>query len=93
MHLWCGIVQNSSVCRGGFRGGGGGGGGRSGPPLSYMKNDIMHTIIYAAFCKSVDRNVTILAYASFSATATFYKFIPYLNQTELICKMVVNKCL
>ena len=26
--------------RGGFRGGG----------LSYMKNDIMHTVIYAAFC-------------------------------------------
>ena len=29
------------------RGGGGGGGGGSGPPLSYMKDDIMHT---AAFC-------------------------------------------
>ena len=39
--------------RGGFRGGGGGGGGGSrgsGPPLSYMKNDVMHTVIYAAFC-------------------------------------------
>ena len=32
-------------------GGGGGGGSRgSGPPLSYMKNDVMHTAIYAAFC-------------------------------------------
>ena len=31
--------------RGGFRGGGGGGGSRgSGPPLSYMKNDVMRTI-------------------------------------------------
>ena len=33
--------------RGGFRGGGSRG---SGPPLSYMKNDVMHTVIYAAFC-------------------------------------------
>ena len=24
--------------------------GGSGPPLSYMKNDVMHTVIYAAFC-------------------------------------------
>ena len=35
---------------------GGGGGGDPGgpdpppPPLSYMKNDVMHTVIYAAFC-------------------------------------------
>ena len=38
--------------RGGFRGGIGGGGGcrESGPPLSYMKNDVMHTVIYVAFC-------------------------------------------
>ena len=35
--------------RGGFRGGGGGSRG-SGPPLSYIKNDVMHTVIYAAFC-------------------------------------------
>ena len=34
--------------RGGYRGGGGSRG--SGPPLSYMKNDVMHTAIYAAFC-------------------------------------------
>ena len=26
-----------------------GGGGRT-PPLSYMKNDVMRTVIYAAFC-------------------------------------------
>ena len=42
------------LLRGGFRGGGGGGGGGgpggSDPPLSYMKDDIMHTVIYAAFC-------------------------------------------
>ena len=33
-------------------GGGGGGGGVQGArtPLSYMKNDVMHTVIYAAFC-------------------------------------------
>ena len=31
-------------------GGGGGGSRGSGPPLSYMKNDVMHTVIYAAFC-------------------------------------------
>ena len=32
-------------------GGGGGGGSRgSGPPLSYMKNDVMSTVINAAFC-------------------------------------------
>ena len=37
--------------RGGFGGGGGGGGSRgSGPYLSYMKNDVMYTVIYAAFC-------------------------------------------
>ena len=36
---------------GGGEGGGGGGGSRgSGPPLSHMKNDVMHTVIYAAFC-------------------------------------------
>ena len=29
-------------------GGGGGGGVRT--PLSYMKNDVMHTVIYAVFC-------------------------------------------
>ena len=28
----------------------GGGSRRSGPPLSYMKNDVMHTAIYAALC-------------------------------------------
>ena len=28
----------------------GGGSRGSGPPLSYMKNDVMHTVIYAAFC-------------------------------------------
>ena len=46
---------NSGADLGG--GGGGGGGSRgSGPPLSYMKNDVMHrndvmhTVIYAAFC-------------------------------------------
>ena len=48
------VCVYSRVCwarRGGFRGGGGGGGSRgSGPPLSYMKNDVMHTVIYAAFC-------------------------------------------
>ena len=32
-------------------GGGGGGGSRgSGPPLSHMKNDVIHTVIYAVFC-------------------------------------------
>ena len=32
--------------------GGGGGGGVQGvrTPLSYMENDVMHTVIYAAFC-------------------------------------------
>ena len=45
----------SSVCRGGFRGGGWGVQGVW-TPLSYMKNDVMlkndvvHTVIYAAFC-------------------------------------------
>ena len=28
----------------------GGGSRGSGPPLSYMKNDVMHAVIYAAFC-------------------------------------------
>ena len=28
----------------------GGGSRGSGPPLSHMKNDVMHTVIYAAFC-------------------------------------------
>ena len=41
-------IDISEAIRGGFRGGGGGGG--SGLPLSYMKNDVMHTVIYAAFC-------------------------------------------
>ena len=42
--------------RGGFRGGGGGGVQGVRTPLSYMKNDVMHnndvmhTVIYAAFC-------------------------------------------
>ena len=31
-------------------GGGGGGSRGSGTPLSYMKNDIMNTVIYAVFC-------------------------------------------
>ena len=31
-------------------GGGGGGGGGSEPPLSYMKNDVIYTVIYEAFC-------------------------------------------
>ena len=32
-------------------GGGGGGGGPGGAdPPPYMKNDVMHTVIYAAFC-------------------------------------------
>ena len=35
---------------GGGGGGGGGGSRGSGPLLSYMKNDVMHTVIYAAFC-------------------------------------------
>ena len=36
----------------GGRGGGGEGGGVQGvrTPLSHMKNDVMHTVIYAAFC-------------------------------------------
>ena len=41
-----------TLFRGGFRGGGGGGGGVQGvrtPPF-HMKNDVMHTVIYAAFC-------------------------------------------
>ena len=36
----------------GLRGGGGGGGGGGGPDpcsLSYMKNDVMHTLIYACY--------------------------------------------
>ena len=37
--------MNQLVTHGGFGGGGGGGGGG----LSYMKNDVMHTVIYAAF--------------------------------------------
>ena len=44
----------SKVCTlsGADLGGGGGGGGSrgSGPPLSYIKNDVMSTVIYAAFC-------------------------------------------
>ena len=43
------LCAHTCTCRGGFRGGGGGS-SRSGPPLSYMKNDVMHTVIYAAFC-------------------------------------------
>ena len=57
-HVWD-EPQDERYSRGGFRGGGGGGGGGSrgsGPPLSYMKNDVMHkydvmhTVVYAAFC-------------------------------------------
>ena len=40
------------IFRGGFKRGGGGGGGPGGPnpPLSYMKNDVMDTVIYACYC-------------------------------------------
>ena len=31
-------------------GGGGGGGGPGGPDPPLMKNEVMHTLIYAAFC-------------------------------------------
>ena len=43
---------SSSELTGADLGGGGGGGGSrgSGPPLSYMKNDVMRTVICAAFC-------------------------------------------
>ena len=47
LHIWY-ILFHLTVGhtdRGGFRGGGG-----PDPPLSYMKNDVMHTVIYAAFC-------------------------------------------
>ena len=40
-------IRRALGCRGGFRGGGGGGGGGpggSGHPLSYIKNDVMHTV-------------------------------------------------
>ena len=40
-------IWNVCMARGGF---GGGGSRGSGPPLSYMKNDVMHTVIYGAFC-------------------------------------------
>ena len=43
------VMLAHRIARGGFRGGGGGSRG-SGPPLSYMKNDVMHTVIYTAFC-------------------------------------------
>ena len=42
-----GCETEGQPARGGFRGGGSRG---SGPPLSYMKNDVMHTAIYAALC-------------------------------------------
>ena len=40
-------AHSDLMFRGGFKGGGPG--GPDPPPLSYMKNDIMHTAIYAAF--------------------------------------------
>ena len=40
-------IQHACVYAGADLGGGSRG---SGPPLSYMKNDVMHTVIYAAFC-------------------------------------------
>ena len=42
-------------------GGGGGGPGGPDPPLSYMKNDVIHTAIYAAFCMLPSRLHIVLA--------------------------------
>ena len=48
------IDHSVTQLRGGFRGGGGGGGGGGGPggpdPPFPMKNDVMRTVISAAFC-------------------------------------------
>ena len=49
-------------------GGGGGGSRGSGPPLSYMKNDVMHTVIYACYhswiCKIAHRSSQVGLYRS-----------------------------
>ena len=46
------LARWTVMSRADLRGGGGGGGGVQGvrTPLSYMKNDVMYTVIYAAFC-------------------------------------------
>ena len=43
------FLGSDRLVRSGADGGGGGSRG-SGPPLSYMKNDVIHTVIYAVFC-------------------------------------------